>query len=263
MKLKEKLKTLLNWNSFLLLIIFLLMIAGFVLIVISGETSNNIALGCGSGLISSGIVSSIIEITHIISIYTQNKKLKDDFYYKVKNFISVFLYYASFCLEKEQHSPIEMLEYQSKHYKDTSSSFNKLPLSQQTLLFNEIRFKTESRRIFKLYLSQINNYLYESVIHGIITPENKDLLEYIIHDYNNIIEDFNENASYSEIADSYVYLLNSVALLIEKDENLKMFKLISFHKKNSSTLIYGRIKKEDYKYLSKQDMTILHNYIEK
>ena len=149
MKIKDFFKKVLNWNVFLICVILLIMAAGIILIVKSGNSSNDIALGCGTGLISSGIVSLIIELIHITSTMTTNKNLRTLFYSNIKQFISEFLYYASFYLDKGNLTTLEMLEYESKLYKINTENFAKLSQKKQDKLLSDIHFLVKQRRKMK------------------------------------------------------------------------------------------------------------------
>lgn len=251
------LKKLLNWNTLLLTVILLIMVVGFVLIARSGDSSNNIALGCGTGLVSSGIVSLIVELIHLISAFSINKNLRNLFYNNIKKFISEFLYYASFLLDKESLNTIDMLKYQSEQYKNKAKTFDNLSPQKQKKILDDVHFLVKQRRNFKLFLSNINNTMYESAIHGIIDINTEKYLENIIYDYNWIVESFNEGRFYDNIPDIYGFLLKSVCLLIENDKNLNMFKHICFYSVEESKGIPGFIKEQDYKKLSEQDKRYL------
>lgn len=260
MKIKEFFKKVLNWNVFLICVILLIMAAGIILIVKSGNSSNDIALGCGTGLISSGIVSLIIEIIHITSTMTTNKNLRTLFYSNIKQFISEFLYYASFYLDKENLTTLEMLDYESKLYKINPKKFIKLSQKKQDKLLGDIHFLIKQRRNFKLFFEQIDVRMYESVIHGIIDIGTEKLIEYMIYDYNWIVRSFNDGKSLDVIPEAYSNLLKSVSDLIEKDKNLSMFNLIKFYSVKENKNIAGHIKEKDFKKLKKQDQTYLSQF---
>lgn len=260
MKIKQFFKRFLNWNVFLISVILLIMATGIVLIVKSGDSSNNIALGCGTGLISSGIVSLIVELIHITSTMTTNKRLRALFYNNIKQFISEFLYYASFYLDKSNLTTLEMLDYESKYYKIKPEKFIKLSQKKQDKLLSDIHFLVKQRRNFKLFFEQIDIRMYESVIHGVIDIETEKRIEYLIYDYNWIVNSFNDGKSLDVIPEAYSNLLKSVSDLIEKDKQLSMFNIIKFYSVKENKKIAGHIKEKDFKKLSKQDQTYLYQF---
>lgn len=245
------------WDGVLISIILLLLTAGIVLTVLSKESLNNIAISCGTGLISSSIVSLIIEIIHMSSVVSRKKGLKKIFYNNLKKFISEFLYYSSFFLKQDNLHTIEMLNCQSKKYLKIAREYSNLSDDDKDRIKTDLDFFVTKRLNFKLILSCINNSMYESALHDIIDTNTLQCLEGIMYDYYRITDAICDTRTIGLAPYIYSCLLSSVGHLIEEDHNLDMYKYIRFYgtKEEGTPGVYTNKKK--WNELSEQDKRFL------
>ncbi len=259
-KFAKKLECFLSLNNCLIILNIFILGLGIFFIIKANDSLNSVYISVGTGLLTSGIVSLLVEIIHIISSHNTKQNLKALFYSDVKKFVAEFLYYSSFLLDKSNLKTIEMLEYQSEQYKEKFKKFTKFSYEKQIKIMDDVHFLVKQRKNFKFFLNNINNRLYASAINGIIDLEIEKLLENIIYDYNWIIEIFNDNRITEAIPDTYHFLLNSVKTLIEKDENLSFFKFIEYYSIKENSKDAGFVKKEYLKKVNKKDLSYLHYF---
>lgn len=259
-KITKKLKCIFSLNNCLIILNIFILGLGTFFIIQANDSLNSIYVSIGTGLLTSGIVSLLVEIIHIISSHNTKQNLKALFYSDVKKFIAEFLYYSSFLLDKSNLKTIEMLEYQSEQYKSKYRKFNRLTREKQIKIMDDVHYLVKQRKNFKFFLNNINNRLYASAINGIIDIEIEKLLENIIYDYNWIVEIFNDNRITEAVPDTYHFLLNSVKVLIEKDNNLSFFKFIEYYSIKENSKDAGFVKKEYLKKIDKKDLSYLHYF---